>query len=1436
MIPRLHRSVALVLAALACFTQSTRADSVVVFNEIMYHPASNEAGLEWLELHNQNAVDVDLSGWKLANAIDFTFPDGTTIKGRGHLVVAASPATLTQTTGITNVVGPFSGRLSNNGESIQLLDLNQRVMDRLTYGVDGAWPPGPDGSGASLAKLQPDLATLSPENWTTSAQWGGTPGTTNFPTPPLPTPNPHLVFNEIAPAGTSSFWIEIFNAGPAPVALQSLEISRGGSDSASLPSQSLEPGAFLTLTQAQLGFGALDGDKLFLRREVDQTLIDTITVKPFPRARHPDGLGDWFTPSQPTPSTSNLVQLRRDVVINEFMWHAPPFDETPTSPYQPSEEQWIELYNRSTNTVDLTGWRLDAGIDFRFTNGPVLPPDGYVIIARDAKTLLSKWSDLDDIILGNFTGKLRKGERFVLRDALGNPVDETRVFEKDWSDGGGSSLERRDVDSDPLNPDSWADSDESAKGTWQTVKYRMLANQRYGSTRWREFRVGLLEKGRVLLDDFSVVRDPDGARQELIQNGTFNITTGNTHWRFLGHHRGQFVPDPDAPDNTVVRLTTDDRAVMNHNHVETTFVNNTALVNNVEYEVSFRARWLAGSPQVNTRAYFSKLAKTTLLPIPTRLGTPGSPNSQRIPNAGPTFTELRHTPVMPAPDESVTISVQARDPQGVSAANLFYRVNPSATFTNLPMTRSGDTLWSATIPGLAAGRIVHFYVQALDNSGISAHAPTRGPASRALYQVQDAQGTKLPAHELRLILLDADRNFMLASTNVMSNARTLGTLIYDRTEVFYDAGAKLQGTVASRIRDGDQYVSYDIDFPQDHLFRGVQNNIGIDRSGRGPTVRAQDEIYILHMFHRAGIAVPYSDLCYFIAPRTAHTGTAILQLAGYGSGFVDEQYGKSGTVFNMDITYEPDTSTGGIEGPKLPIPHQAHIGTDFTDLGDKEQYRSPFDIRLANRRDDYSGLMRLCQVMGSPQAEFDAKIATVLDVDQALRMAAMEILCGIADTYISSTAGQLPHNLKLITFPDRSPAQLLPWDMDFVFSAAPNSPIPITTGSNLGKLMRHPATRRRYLSHVHDICQTAFTTNYMRPWLTHYASVVGQNFNAAASYISSRRNYALTQLPPKAPFVITSNAGNDFQVETNLVTLTGTGWLDIASIEVNGIPRPLDWSTLTNWSLTLPLASGQNPLSLVALDRHGNPLTSQTDSITISATTPATRLPVVINEWMANNSAPGGFANPIDGSFPDWFELFNPNPAPVDLSGYFLTDDLSNPTKFVIPTNTVISAHGFLLVWADEDSASNSPQHPDRLHTNFRLSNNGESLGLFAPDGITAEHAVTFGPHSGNESKGLFPDGAVANHVVMADWSPGTGNRAEAPRAPIFTASAASDGLIHVAFESLPGRTYQIEYTDDLDAAEWRPLGTATRSSTTSLSLNLELGADQARFLRIRLL
>src|SRR3954466_4557253 len=114
MLPRLVSGLFLFFSfcILTFFIPAARADTVVVFNEIMYHPLTNEPALEWIELYNQMAVDIDLSGWSLKGGIDFQFAEATIISGGGFLVVAVSPSSLTAATGITNVLGPFTGRLS----------------------------------------------------------------------------------------------------------------------------------------------------------------------------------------------------------------------------------------------------------------------------------------------------------------------------------------------------------------------------------------------------------------------------------------------------------------------------------------------------------------------------------------------------------------------------------------------------------------------------------------------------------------------------------------------------------------------------------------------------------------------------------------------------------------------------------------------------------------------------------------------------------------------------------------------------------------------------------------------------------------------------------------------------------------------------------------------------------------------------------------------------------------------------------------------------------------------------------------------------------------------------------------------------------------------------------------------------------------------------
>jgi hypothetical protein len=157
----------------------------------MYNPGADDQ-LEWLELHNEMAVNMDISQWRI-DGIEFEFPSRTVIPAGGYLVVAKSPTALASATGFSQALGPYTGQLSNGGEQLLLINNNQRVMDALTYDDAGEWPVGPDGSGASLAKINPDGGTQFVANWTSSTQIGGTPGARNFTTGPLTGPTETLI-------------------------------------------------------------------------------------------------------------------------------------------------------------------------------------------------------------------------------------------------------------------------------------------------------------------------------------------------------------------------------------------------------------------------------------------------------------------------------------------------------------------------------------------------------------------------------------------------------------------------------------------------------------------------------------------------------------------------------------------------------------------------------------------------------------------------------------------------------------------------------------------------------------------------------------------------------------------------------------------------------------------------------------------------------------------------------------------------------------------------------------------------------------------------------------------------------------------------------------------------------------------------------------------
>lgn len=145
-----------------------------------------------------------------------------------------------------------------------------------------------------------------------------------------------------------------------------------------------------------------------------------------------------------------------------------------------------------------------------------------------------------------------------------------------------------------------------------------------------------------------------------------------------------------------------------------------------------------------------------------------------------------------------------------------------------------------------------------------------------------------------------------------------------------------------------------------------------------------------------------------------------------------------------------------------------------------------------------------------------------------------------------------------------------------------------------------------------------------------------------------------------------------------------------------------------------------------------------------------------INEFMALNTT---IEDPT-GAFEDWIEIYNPGSSPVDISGWYITDNLGNRTKYRLPLITndslTIPANGFLLLWAD-----NSPGKGVR-HLNWALSRNGEAIGLFGPDGQTPIDTISFGYQFSDTSYARKVDGGTEWDFFFVS-TPGASNSGGSP-------------------------------------------------------------------------
>ena len=840
---RPHFFIALLLASAA-----SASASQVVFSEVMYHPLAGKP--EFIEVENLSATPLDMARWEFTSGVAFTVPDFNAaasqahfLKGIERIIFSAADDATTRAAypsipALVRIFGPWTGVLDNNGEQITLKDKNGVIAATLDYGDSGKWPVQADGAGHSLVLADNLRAADDWRVWRASTNRNGSPGAAD---PAVPAAG--LALNEFHfTAAAHVDWVEFRNNSATAT------VSAGGLFVASLDSFSdkvalagnVTPGSVISVN---VDFAAdSNGDvRLYLIDATDNVRSAVTVRRKVGREswqNYPAGSTEWYSSVTDSRDAQNNPARNTDIAINEIMADPPSGQR---------DGEFIELYNRGAAAVNVGGWKLDDAVDFTIPSGTTIAPGGYLVLAANAAWLNANYAGLT--ALGNWDGSLgNSGDRLRLLDADGNLANQVDyLFGGEWPEqagGNGSSLELVNPNADNSLGGAWADSDESAKGAWQsyTLNGGNFKNWNYGGQD-TEVRMWMPGEGHVVLRNL-VLRTTNPVGANILANAA--VTTLNNNnidgWQSRGTHWGGYH------DAEGVHLVADGSGDAKLNHMEKDAA---GMLVNTDYTMTFDARWVSGMPRLVAQTWDMSWGGTVLVPIPLNLGTPGAANSRLAAGAPPQVTGGLHNPLVPIVGQTMTVTARVSSPgSALSSVVVKHRLDNIlanaawATTTMLDTGTGGDAVAGdgiytaqfalSSFSGYnAGGAIVEFYVLATAANSLTGQFPRGGAAAPGLWVV-DSQAQPTDLRRMRVIISaywgDALNNNVAGGTGgqtvkfnykfpLHSDHYFPCTYIHNDGTVYYGSSVRKTGSPFTRQTDGNLTRGV-VSLPGDRPFRG----------------------------------------------------------------------------------------------------------------------------------------------------------------------------------------------------------------------------------------------------------------------------------------------------------------------------------------------------------------------------------------------------------------------------------------------------------------------------------------------------------------------------------------------------------------------------------------------------------------------------------------
>ena len=1239
-------------------TTGIQSAQALIISEIMYNPAHEQ--LEYIELYNHRAVFEDLGGYAFTRGIEYTFAPGTVLGAHEYMVIALDPNALQDTYGLSDVMGPYTGKLSNGGERIDLSNENGGIILSVRYRDTHPWPIAPDGTGHSLTLSRTSADPDEGSTWRASNMIGGSPGTEQIAPAKM---DARVRINEVLAnqsTPTDSDWLELYNAGSDSIDLSDVYLSddAGNLLKYKLPDGlQLQPGTFWAADLSSAPAGETfalkaSGEAVFVTlgsrdtTPVPLQVLDAIRFAPLPPdvtlGRFPDGSDTLHLLKAASKGEANAQPLIHDIVINEIMYHHGLRDE---------QYEYIELYNRGTQTVSLEDWAFTDGIDYVFAAGTTLAPDTCLVVAKDPDLLAGLYDALvpGSNVVGPFNGTLDDHSELV---RLAYPVKTTdpntgepriRLVTADevtyydggrwpkWADGQGTSLELRDPHSENNAPDAWAASDESGKSSWVPFSFTVSSTDKaYTHDRVSVFDMMLLNGGEVLLDDIQLTING----QARLSNGGFE--GGLSSWRVLGNHvQSHTTMDDQQTGSRCLKLIATGHGDPGANRINQSI----SSVTGGTVTFSGRAKWLRGSRYLLLRASRERNpvqpprpSHAFELAMPLNQGTPGQANTAFVSNRGPDIAEVHHAPTVPRAGQPIIVTARVTDVDGVKSVALEYRSEGQNQFSLAAMLDDGrgedtvarDGIYTGIIPPVNGNTMRAFRVVASDGTVTQLFPAPLAPSAdvperTCLVRVNDTLMSS-PFARYRIWLSNDVIDTFRSRTN-LSNELMDCTFVYNETDVFYNAKIRFRGSPFLRGGSGRNPTGrygYRIRFNPEKRFGG-RTEINLDNTEGGNRGPLQERAS--YYFYRQ-MDLPYSQQEFIRLVINGNSHGSYEDVQKIDGDYIQAWFPEDsdGSIHKVDDYFEYNVTgtshSNYDEGLKYDSKHPLS----------PETYRWGFEKRSHRDNDDWDHLFDFAVSMNvsSKDSAYEDAIESIMDPAYFARVLAIRHAVGDWDSY-GFDRGK---NNYFYYASQEGKWYLLPWDIDFTMGSGrgPTENLFSVSSSKFPEVqqfLNYPKYREMYLDAFSELVSGSWRTSYgtndsptaFDRFLDDAASALIADGSGSSRrdgikrYVRDRRAYILTQVPA-IEFQVTVNGGGALMTTEENVTIQGVAPSDVVALDVNGQIVPMVFTSKYNFEAEFSVPVGATFISIQGLGQGGVPVPDAVGSIIVIRMLPCSLLSV----------------------------------------------------------------------------------------------------------------------------------------------------------------------------------------------------------------------------------